>query len=123
MSTLLLGLHLATAHLDAGEKHLNDYNPGVYVSTADGMTVGTYRNSDRRRSNYVGRTFSSSSGNWGLTIGAVTGYQHRVLPLVVPSYKARFSDTTAVRAGLLPKAGPNGVLGLHFSIEWKLQGD
>lgn len=123
---LILGAHLATAHIgpDAGE--LNSFNPGVYVSSQEsGWTAGYYHNSIRRGSFYVGRTFNVY-GNWDVTVGGVTGYYKMpVAPLLVPSYKVRLGDIdpsldkTYLRIGILPKPRTHGSGGIHFSIEQK----
>ena len=52
---LVIGLHVVSLHSSPG---LNNTNPGVYVKTQAGYTAGTYFNSERRQSFYLGRTFN-----------------------------------------------------------------
>jgi hypothetical protein len=79
---LVIGLHLVSAHSAPG---MNDANPGIYVRTAGGATLGTYENSisgtnlngndgRRRTSVYLGWTWETPSQGLALTLGAVNGY-------------------------------------------------
>ena len=107
-----IGLHLATYH-DRGD--YNDRNPGVYVRSDAGWTGGIYHNSHRKTSVHAGRTWSIEHklGGAALTLGAVTGYQRPLMPLLVPSLRIGYT-----RLALLPKASPKGATGLHLSLEW-----
>ena len=69
-----IGLHLVSAHLPA-QSWENDFNPGVYVKTADGWTAGAYYNTLRRSSVDAGYTIQH--GIFGLTAGAISGYEAR----------------------------------------------
>lgn len=66
------GVHLASAHYPGGP-YQNNFNPGVYLRTEDGITVGTYYNTLRRASVYAGYTYEY--GPFGVLGGVVTGYQ------------------------------------------------
>lgn len=70
-----IGLHLVSQHWPS--KGQNNVNPGLYVRNAEGWVAGTYRNSERKQSWYVGRDFEY--GRFGLRLGLVTGY--RVAPV------------------------------------------
>ena len=113
----LIGLHLGTVHLPSVPPC--DLNPGIYVQTTEGATLGVYRNSECRTSVYTGVTFETADQRWAVTLGAVTGYRiATVVPLVVPSVRLPISDSVAARASLLlnPMGGASGV---HLSLETK----
>lgn len=74
---LVLGLHLASIHVPAND-HQNNFNPGVYVRTETGLTVGVYRNTIRRTSVYFGQAFTHD--RFSLLVGAVNGYKLRKDP-------------------------------------------
>lgn len=107
-----IGVHIATWH-DSGK--WNDFNPGVYVRTWQGITAGIYRNSLRKPSMHAGYSWSKAHalGDVSLTAGVVTGYAQTLGPLLVPS--VRLGN---LRLTLLPKSDPKGVTGLHFSTEF-----
>jgi hypothetical protein len=109
------GLHLATAHARGG---YNDVNPGFYLRWNSGLTLGAYRNSERRNSAYVGWTFSDDQDRIALTVGAVTGYRGGTIPLVVPSVRIPIAHQVSARLSLLapPEKGTTAV---HLSIEWR----
>lgn len=112
MISCLFGLHLATYHFNRNAV-FNELNPGVYTYCG-GWVAGTYRNSERGHSQYLGRTFAI--GPVELVAGIVNGYVRGPLPLLLPSYKL----SQNVRLTLLPpipKATTN-TAGLHVSIEW-----
>ena len=67
-----LGLHAISAHFPSGS-YQNNFNPGLYLRTDDGITIGGYYNTLRRFSLYAGYTFEY--GPLGLLGGVVTGYQ------------------------------------------------
>lgn len=122
MDALILGLHLATAHFGApANAHFQNVNPGIYLRTEQGLTLGAYRNSNNRHSNYVAWTWSTADGRWSITAGAVTGYpRYPVSPLLVPSVRIPFSNVPggwAARIAYLPKPHNRGASGMHFSVE------
>lgn len=67
-----LGLHAGSAHFPSGS-YQNNFNPGLYLRTDDGITIGGYYNTLRRFSFYAGYTFEY--GPLGLLGGVATGYQ------------------------------------------------
>jgi len=103
-----LGLHLQSIH---DRPYFNDDNPGIYLKTRDGFTVGTYYNSEYRQSTYVGATISAK----GVEISTllITGYNASVLPVIIPSILIK----DKLRVSLL--ANPFGASALHFSFEGK----
>lgn len=120
-STLILGLHLATAHFGApAGAELTGANPGIYLRTGAGLTAGHYRNSHGRPSTYAGWTWATADGRWSLTAGAVTGYPRaRVSPLLAPSLRLPLPGDSglAARITYLPKPHSHGAHGLHLSME------
>jgi len=79
----VLGLHLLSAH--PGQTGMNNVNPGVYLVSPKGYTVGGYRNSEDRNSMYVGKSWQY--GRFSVTAAAVTGYRrHGIVPAVVGSF-------------------------------------
>lgn len=117
----VLGLHLATAHINpsAIQGGAHAFNPGVYVRLANGATAGVYRNSYGNTSVYAGYTAEALGRHVALTVGGVTGYGARtVCPLVVPSVRLGLTDTMSLRIAYLPKPPHYGhTAGVHFSIE------
>lgn len=78
-AALILGLHLATAHV---RTDLQDFNPGAYVQ-CDNVQAGAYRNSIGRNTVYAG--YVARLGDVNLLIGAATGYRQTLRPVFVPS--------------------------------------
>lgn len=104
-----LGVHAISLHKRGSG--LQTVTPGVYAIHSSGLTLGAFRNSYARPSVYV--AYSLTSGPWGLTMGAVTGYPRaRVLPMFAPSYK--FDN--GLRVSVIPS--PFGNSAIHFSKEF-----
>lgn len=80
IESIILGLHLMSAHLPERPGQ-NNINPGIYA-VADGWTAGTYRNTLRRQSVYFGYQFDAPNTPFSLTIGAVSGYHITKTPIV-----------------------------------------
>lgn len=122
-----VGLHLGTKHFSQNKvssKHAqgtwNDFNPGMYVKLQNGITFGTYYNSERKQSAYVGRTFSKNltqNLEIAATVGIISGYNKSVLPLVLPTAAYKFHQDFAARVGFVPKVNKQGSAGLHFMVE------
>ena len=70
------GIHAGSAHFPGGS-YQNNFNPGVYLRTDDGITIGTYYNTLRRVSFYAGYTFEY--GPVGVLGGLITGYQPKLI--------------------------------------------
>lgn len=70
------GIHAGSSHFPGGS-YQNNFNPGVYLRTDDGITVGTYYNTLRRVSFYAGYTFEY--GPVGVLGGLITGYQPKLI--------------------------------------------
>lgn len=101
-----VGIHTISAHTNGG---MNNVNPGVYVRL-DNVTFGTFRNSHRQQSAYLGYTFDRRFGDVSaaVTVGGITGYPAAsVMPMVVPSVAYHFGQH-AVRVGIVPKPPVHG---------------
>jgi hypothetical protein len=125
LTPVIIGLHLATAHFGApASAELNSVTPGVYMRTADGLTLGAFRNSHGAGSAYVAWTWSTADGRWSITAGGVTGYPRAsVSPLLAPSVRLPLGDIApgwVARLAYLPKPHSDGAHGLHLSIERNL---
>jgi len=94
-----IGLHLGSQHFPA--KKYNNRNPGLYYRTDEGWTVGAYRNSLRRDSVYAGYTWKY--GQLDVTTAAVTGYFHKVQPLLVPSVSLFTYHRITPRIAYIPR--------------------
>ena len=117
LSGITVGAHLATGHNRGGR---DPYNPGLYLRTPGGWTVGAYRNSYRNTSVYGAYTAQWLDGRVALTTGLVTGYgAAAVLPLVVPSVRIGLGNSGLnARLSYLPKPPSYGTAaGLHLSVE------
>jgi hypothetical protein len=105
-AALVLGLHLATAHV---RNDLQDFNPGVYAK-CDNVAVGVYNNSVGRTTVYGGHV-----SQWGpveVLAGVATGYGN-LRPVLVPSILVG-----QVRIHLLLPSSKTARGGIHFSWEF-----
>lgn len=105
-AALILGVHLYTAHV---RDDLNNVNPGVYAQ-CDSLVVGTYYNSVRKQSAYVGYVYSI--GPIDIMSGVVTGYSKPLQPMFVPSIKV-----DSFRFHLLIPSKQTARGGIHISFE------
>lgn len=112
-----LGIHVASLHQPVrrpnGQK-FNNSNPGVYLRWDNGVTVGSYRNSEYRTSVYAGWTWANSACGPAVTFGVITGYAKGTIPLIVPS----ICVLDHVRVSFIPKIEPKGSNVLHLSLEF-----
>jgi hypothetical protein len=140
----VIGLHVGTLHMPARPTDHN-LNPGLYLKTESGLTLGGYRNSLGRGSVYLAQTWSA--GPFSLTLGAVSGYRRRaydapcsmqdhgkpewmlgckswdtrvktwLAPLVAPSVAGPSIAGITPRLTFMPGAGSHKSNGLHLSLE------
>lgn len=108
----IIGVHVATAHFAPG---YNDSNPGLYARLANGLTIGTYYNSERRTSTYVGITCTDLYKSVDVSVLVLTGYRTDPLPAIVPSKRIDLDNRFGVRISLL--LPPNSAPAMHFSLE------
>lgn len=114
-----VGLHLHTLH---DNNNFCNSTPGVYAKFSNGLTVGTYKNSEcNNYSAYAGVTFEhavTANVSVAVTAGVVTGYRlSPVLPLLVPSVAVDITNNTAVRLTFIPKIAADGANAVNFAIE------
>lgn len=116
------GLHLASVH--APRNGMNNANPGAYIISDKGWTIGAYYNSERRVSAYAGRTLIYNlPHDWRVEIalGGVSGYgKRRLLPVLAPSVSTPAVDGWRVRVAYLPKVEKNGTNVLHLMVQREL---
>lgn len=79
-AVIAIGLHLNSYHTNTKENYNND-NPGVYFRY-DNWIVGTYKNSIRKQTTYVAKSFVSESCRYELVLGAAAGYRIPVMPML-----------------------------------------
>jgi len=121
-----VGLHLVSHHFPERPGQRN-FNPGVYVRTAEGWTAGYYRNTLDRNSVYAGYTLQHEINGFvavALTAGAVTGYRRNddgigfaksaLTPMLAPSLKLG-----PARLSYIPGVGVSPSV-LHLSVETTL---
>ena len=81
-AALVIGVHIHTFHFDSQRDvpaafRTTDSTPGLYVRTESGLTAGIARNSLRRTSFYLAKTWTTDDGRWSLTAGGITGYKYQ----------------------------------------------
>lgn len=98
-TALVIGMHLGSWHSKYNSS-FNTTNPGMYLQY-NSFVVGTYKNSVSKQSNYVGYVQElTESCRYEVQVGAVSGYNTKVLPYVAASVKF---DLQEVRQGLQAK--------------------
>lgn len=106
-AALILGLHLATAHV---RTDLENVNPGAYVQ-CDNVQAGAYRNSIGRTTVYAG--YVVQAGPVDVLIGAATGYRQTLRPVFVPSVAL----PAGFRLSFLFPSGGGSRGGVHLAWE------
>jgi hypothetical protein len=92
----------------------NNFNPGIYCAQSN-YVFGAYRNSIDRQSYYSAYNFEGQ--NFGLVVGAVSGYKKKIVPLILPTYKINLGDGYAIKTGLVVKYAKTEPWGLHVALE------
>ena len=112
------GLHLGSRHDSPG---FNDSNLGVYAYFDNGLTLGTFENSVSRQSVYVGKTWQypvAQRLDAAVTLGAITGYDCAVSPMLVPSLAWQVAPGgLKLRSAVLFKVNKNGANAIHLMLE------
>lgn len=109
---LVTQLHGLSYHADREYDH-NEVNPGLALRyypnkpvVGDHYTIGVYKNSSRRQSEYLGVGWEYEVSEYltlGVTTGLITGYkQADVLPFLVPNIT--FFDRIHIVAAPYPEA-------------------
>jgi hypothetical protein len=110
-----IGLHVGSQHIPA--KNYNNSNPGIYYRHDEGWTAGVYRNSLRNNSVYAGYTWKF--GMLDVTTAGVTGYFHKVQPLLVPSLSLFTYQGITPRIAYIPRVEKRiGSHVLHLMVEF-----
>lgn len=116
-----IGLHVGSHHF--GDDEMNNNNPGVYLAgTVSGVNeyvdgrwvTGTYYNSIRNQTFYVGRVFEVTPW-FDVLAGVATGYQWAVVPALVPSV-----HYGPVRLSFMPPIADNAAV-VHLSLEYRFK--
>lgn len=113
-SIMAIGIHIGTAHVDP-DMPLNDFNPGVYAVFDNGVTVGTYYNSIRKQTVYAG--YTAKYKQFSLMVGGATGYNYKVVPMIVPSVVLPLAEDFNLRIAYIPKMKITGAHVVHFTVE------
>lgn len=111
------GLHLGSRHDAPG---FDDANVGVYAFLDNGLTLGTFNNSESRQSFYVGKTWHyplARSLDASFTLGGITGYDWAVAPMLVPSLALELMPGLKLRSALLFKINKTGANAIHLMLE------
>lgn len=156
----VIGAHLYSYHFDnkaydtvivdgnttttAHNSGYNNRNPGLYARWSNGVTVGTYYNSNKNQSYYVGKTFTDDADRFSVTLGLVSGYtkveigkdptgreqcsapgncimvegRKVILPMLVPSVRIGITDHLSARLALMATQTLKPIT--HLSLEWRL---
>lgn len=114
-----IGLHLVSWHDEPG---YNNVNPGVYVESQCGFTLGAYKNSIRELSVYAAYTYDPKKLPVWATVGVVTGYKREtnmgITPIAMVGVKTPEVQGYRLRVGWIPKVGGvNNVNVVHLMIE------
>jgi hypothetical protein len=110
LNAIVLGLHLASVHVPAHENQ-NNFNPGIYLRTTQGVQLGVYHNTLSKTTLYVG--YATPEWNrMSLMLGAATGYQRETHNVQCDSV-ARYGETNCkwttpgVKTYLTPLLAPS----------------
>lgn len=119
-----VGLHLGSYHADPlpNQPEFNNRNPGLYVLFNSNVAVGTFYNSVRKQSVYVGYNFKLNNGSarFDVLVGGVTGYPlAKVIPLVLPSIVFAATDHVGIRLGYIPRTKATGAHVIHAMVEYE----
>lgn len=116
-----IGLHLVSWHSHEG---YSGVNPGVYVKSECGFTLGAFRNSERRLSVYGAYTYDPPKLPVWASAGIATGYGPQYgrprgwTPVFIVGLKTPQYEGYRLRVGYIPKLGEfNNTHVLHLMIE------
>jgi hypothetical protein len=122
-SEVIVGLHIASAHVPAKEHHEN-VNPGGYVQV-ERVVGGVYRNSIGRTTVY-GAYAHPLGGGFDLLAGVGSGYQRKddgsgfsrgaLTPVVGATYTAPRVFGAAPRIWLIPGSAKSSTV-FHLSLQ------
>lgn len=135
-----IGVDLVSDHIPAHADQ-NNVNPGVYALLDNGVGLGTYRNTLRRESFWLGYHFETGPVTW--IAGLISGYQRRetavacapgftgcthisgnsrgyLMPFLSPSIALPEIAGATPRISFVPGVGNSSSV-FHLSVEWRLQ--
>lgn len=120
-----VGLHLGSQHFAPlpNQPEFNNRNPGLYVLFDNRVAVGTFYNSLRRQSAYVGYNVPLATYEpikFDILVGGITGYPlAKVAPLLLPSARFALTHNVRLRVGFLPRTKVTGAYVVHFMAEYR----
>ena len=120
-----VGLHLGSQHFAPlpNQPEFNNRNPGLYVVFSNQVAVGTFYNSLRRQSSYLGYNLQLATYgpvSFDILVGGITGYPlAKVAPLVLPSARFALTHNVGLRVGFLPRTKVTGAYVVHFMAEYR----
>lgn len=123
----VVGLHIGSWHTSKVDhvagRPWNNYNPGIYARW-DNIVVGTYLNSIRKQSYYVGYAYPLFE-HVDIVLGVVSGYSgpgykaRPVMPMVIPSIHFPISDSVHGRINIAFGIGKGSATAVNFAVEYR----
>lgn len=102
-----VGLHLASFHSPAYD--YNNLNPGVYIRSECNIVFGTYYNSQRRQTFYIGYAFEDADIPVFAIVALGTGYGYAdeparpISPIGMIGIRSPDMKSFRVRLGYIPR--------------------
>jgi len=104
----ITNIHLASHHVGSESGEYNEENLGIGIEYK-GMIAGTFSNSFKRQSYYVG--YDLPLCGWcGVKGGAVTGYADKISPMIMA-----YAKIQQIEIGLIPPS-PKNVTTITFGL-------
>lgn len=123
LAVAALAAHLGSVHTHGG---YNNVNPGLSVRTDCGIVAGTYYNSQKRESFYLGYSYELPRTPLFATLALTTGYRSprsgkkfAVAPLPMVGVKLPIADHWRVVLGYVPQIRPSNTHVGHLMVEYK----
>lgn len=127
-----VGVMIGSVHSNnydpVAQRAWNNYNPGVYVQFDNRVVLGTYLNSIRKQTYYVGYAYPVTE-HIDVVVGAISGYNgygpggtyraKAVMPMVVPSVHFSLFGGVDGRVSLAVGIGKGSATAVNFAIERK----
>lgn len=113
-----IGVHLGSQHYPA--RDYNNVNLGTYVVHENGCTYGSYMNSIRRPTAYVGYMIKGVGfKQLDLVVGVAGGYKYP-MPMIVPSVRIPVTQHSAFRvAAIAAQSEGRPAAVFHLTYEFK----
>lgn len=123
-----IGVHVFSVHStprdNVAGRAWNNANPGIYFRR-DNVVVGTYYNSIRKQSVYVGYSYPVTD-YLDVCIGLVSGYNgpgyraKPISPMLIPTFHGPITSRMDWRINIAPGIGKNSATAINFALEYKL---